>query len=229
MNVAVLGTDTGVGKTIITAGLVGALRREGYDARAVKPAQTGYPPDDDAGTVAKICNESTAAHCCRYLDEPLAPAIAADRSDRQLSFDALFADVTDALDSAAIGVLEGVGGVRVPVTAESELLDLVSALECPAIVVSRPALGTLNHTALTVEALQRRAIPVLGVVLNQFTGDTVAERTNPDALGSMIECPISTFPSVEQDAVIETTQTRLASTIDRILDHTPPAQVRTRE
>ncbi len=224
MNVAVLGTDTGVGKTIITAGLVGALRRAGHDARAVKPAQTGYPPDDDAGTVVSICEDSAAAHCCRYLDEPLAPAIAAERSDASLSFDAMFADVTDALDSTAIGILEGVGGVRVPLTAESELLDLVSAVECPAIVVSRPALGTLNHTALTVAALQRRAIPVLGVVLNQFTGDTVAERTNPDALRSMIDCPISTFPPVEQEAVVDTTQTRLAPIIEQILDGTLSAR-----
>lgn len=91
---AVVGTDTGVGKTVVTAGLTAWLREEGIDARAIKPVQTGHPPDDvddaqpparrtslvgDAGFVAGVCGDPDAATCLEYLEEPLAPRVAAER------------------------------------------------------------------------------------------------------------------------------------------------------
>jgi dethiobiotin synthetase len=88
--------------------------------------------------------------------------------------------------------------VRVPLSNEPqrEIIDFVADLSVPAIVVSRSGLGTLNHTALTVEALRNREIPVAGVVLNQYDGATVAERTNPEELEQMCSCPIWTVPSI---------------------------------
>jgi hypothetical protein len=83
---AVVGTDTGVGKTVVTAGLVGRLREAGVDAVAVKPCQTGHPPDDDAGFVREACGTEAAAVCGDYLEPALAPEVAAERTGTDLSY-----------------------------------------------------------------------------------------------------------------------------------------------
>ncbi|PSP97089.1 dethiobiotin synthase [Halobacteriales archaeon QS_4_70_19] len=198
-NFAVVGTDTGVGKTVVTAGLVGRLRREGVSAVGVKPCQTGHPPDDDAGFVRAACDTETAAVCGRYLEPALAPAVAADVADESLSYDAIREFCADALADAEVGVLEGIGGLRVPLADGQEVVDLVADLDLPAVVVSRSGLGTLNHTALTVEALERRGVEVGGIVLNEYAGETVAERTNPNVLERMTGHEVATLPPVDLD------------------------------
>lgn len=205
---AVLGTDTAVGKTVVTAGLVGRLREAGVDARGVKPVQTGYPRDDDAGFVRAACGEEndqvseagdTAAVCPRRLEPPLAPAVAADRLGVDLPYEDVLADCSAALAASEVGILEGVGGIRVPLADDREVVDLVDDLDLPAVLVARSGLGTLNHTALSVEALDRRGIPVEAIVLNEFEGETVAERTNPDVLERMTDRPVHTTPLVDLD------------------------------
>jgi dethiobiotin synthetase len=200
MSVAIVGTDTGVGKTVVTAGFVGWLREDGIDARAVKPAQTGYPPDDDAGYVADACSEEGAAVCLERLEPALAPAVAADREGVDLSYEAIREGCGRELSRAPVGVLEGVGGLRVPLAEGREVLDLVADLDVPAVVVAHSGLGTLNHTALTVEALRRRDVPVRGIVLNEYEGATVAERTNPAVIVEMTGHEVYTLPAVSLDA-----------------------------
>ncbi|MXR52511.1 dethiobiotin synthase [Halovenus sp. WSH3] len=199
MSLAVVGTDTGIGKTVVTAGLVSSFRESGYDARAIKPAQTAFPEDDDAAYVAAACGEESAAVRLRSRPEPLAPAVAARRADDPISYESLLADTREALAESEVGIVEGAGGLRVPLSNEPrrEIVDLVADLSVSAVVVARSGLGTLNHTALTVEALRRRDVPVEGVVLNQYDGETVAERTNPDELERMCSCPVWTVPTVE--------------------------------
>jgi dethiobiotin synthetase len=196
VNLTVVGTDTGVGKTVVTAALVARLRAEGTDARAVKPAQTGFPEDDDADYVRWACGDETAAVRLRTFGEPLAPAVAARRADDPIAYDPLLADLRDAMADAEVGIVEGAGGLRVPLSndPEREIIDLVSDLDVSALVVARSGLGTLNHTALTVEALRRRDVPVLGVALNRYEGASVAERTNPDELERMCDCSVWTLP-----------------------------------
>jgi len=195
---AVVGTDTGIGKTVVTGGIVAHLREQGQDARAIKPAQTGYPEDDDAGYVQEICGEGAATRLRTY-EEPLAPAVAARRAGETLAFDDLVADTEAAMAEVNVGIVEGAGGLRVPLSTnpEREIVDLVEALDLPALVVARSGLGTLNHTALTVEALRRRGVPVLGVALNQYEGDGVAERTNPAELERMCDCEVVTLPTID--------------------------------
>lgn len=196
MNVAVVGTDTGIGKTVVTAALVARLRADGVDARAVKPAQTGYPEDDDAGYVQWACDDENAAVRLRTYGEPLAPAVAARRADDPIDYETLLADTREALAESEFGVIEGAGGLRVPLSNDPprEIVDLVADIETPAVVVSRSGLGTLNHTSLTVEALRRRDVSVLGVVLNRYEGASVPERTNPTELERMCDCPVWTLP-----------------------------------
>jgi dethiobiotin synthetase len=195
VSLAVVGTDTGIGKTVVTAALVARLRAEGRDARAIKPVQTGYPEDDDAGYVQWACEDGAATRL-RTFGEPLAPAVAARRADEPLAFDPLLDDTRAAMADSDPGIVEGAGGLRVPLSTDPprEIVDLVAALDVPALVVARSGLGTLNHTALTVEALRSRSIPVAGVVLNRYEGVSVAERTNPAELERMCDCSVWTLP-----------------------------------
>lgn len=197
---AVVGTGTGVGKTVVTAGLTGWLREAGVDARAVKPCQTGHPPDDDAAVVRASCVDDAAAVCPRYLEPPLAPRVAAEREDEVLAYETVRADAAAALATARVGLLEGIGGVRVPLAGDKEVLDLVAELADAAVVVARSGLGTLNHSALTVDALRDADLPVTGVVLNDYAGDSVAERTNPAELERMTDVRVHTLGHLDVDA-----------------------------
>ncbi|MFQ3320628.1 MAG: dethiobiotin synthetase, partial [Natronomonas sp.] len=138
-HLAVVGTDTGIGKTVVTAALVARVRERGVGARAIKPAQTGYPEDDDAAFVSEACGESTAAKRLRTFGEPLAPAVAARRADEPISYDSLLADTRAALDESEMGIVEGAGGLRVPLSNDprKDIVDLVADLDVPALVVAR--------------------------------------------------------------------------------------------
>ncbi|GAA0675967.1 dethiobiotin synthase [Natronoarchaeum mannanilyticum] len=195
----VAGTDTGVGKTVVTAGLTGWLRDAGVEAHAVKPAQTGYPPDDDAAFVADACGDADAATCLERLEPPLAPRVAAEREDVDLSYDAVREGCERVLSDPAVdaGIVEGIGGLRVPLAGEREVIDLVADLGLPTVVVARSGLGTLNHTALTVEALERRGVDVAAIFLNEYEGASVAERTNPAEIERMTGVRVETVPPLD--------------------------------
>lgn len=195
--VFVAGTDTGVGKTVVTAGVTGWLREDGVDARAIKPAQTGAPEDDDAAEVAAACDDPDASTCLRRIGPALAPRVAAERADVELIYEDLLDECRTAIDGAEFAVVEGIGGLRVPLAGDAEVLDLAADLGLPAIVVARSGLGTLNHTALTVDALRDRGIDVHLAVLNEYDGASVAERTNPDELRRMLDLPIATLPTFD--------------------------------
>ena len=197
MSLFVVGTDTGVGKTVVTAGITGWLRRDGVDAIAVKPCQTGYPEDDDARFVQRVCDDEAAATCLERLGPPLAPAVAARETGTDLSYEKILSGCRDAVDAHETAVVEGIGGLRVPLADEREVVDLVADLDLPTLVVARSGLGTLNHTALTVEALRRRGVTVRGVVLNEYEGADVAERTNPEVIEATNEVPVATLPPVD--------------------------------
>ncbi|ELZ20964.1 dethiobiotin synthase [Natrinema limicola] len=192
--IAVVGTGTGVGKTVITAGLTRLLREACHDARAIKPAQTGHPPDDDAEFVATACDDPDAATCPRYLEPALAPRVAAEVADESLSYETIRAACEREIDATAVPIIEGIGGLRVPLAGDHEVIDLVADLEAAAVVVTRSGLGTLNHTALSIDALEARGIDIVGIVCNEYAGETVAERTNPAELERMTGYAVETVP-----------------------------------
>ncbi|MGQ3413449.1 dethiobiotin synthase [Natrinema sp. LN54] len=197
--IAVVGTGTGVGKTVVTAGLTRLLREAGRDARAIKPAQTGYPPDDDAGFVAAACDDPAAATCPRYLEPALAPRVAAEVTGEDLAYETIRAACEREIEATPVPIVEGIGGLRVPLAGDREVIDLVADLEAAAVVVARSGLGTLNHTALSVDALEARGIDVCGIVVNEYAGETVAERTNPDELERMTGHAVETVPPLDDD------------------------------
>jgi dethiobiotin synthetase len=182
----VTGTDTGVGKTVIAAALVLALRERGVRAIGFKPAETGVDAaqESDSEVLAKASGVADPrAQPLLSLSEPLAPAVAAERAGQVLRPAAIEARIHALRADGYRLVVEGAGGLLVPLAWGYSALDLADQMGLEAIVVARAGLGTLNHTCLTVDALQSRGVPVRGVVLNSATPlPTLADETNPEAL-----------------------------------------------
>jgi dethiobiotin synthetase len=178
--IVVTGTDTGVGKTIVSAALAALSdQRVAY----VKPAQTG--DDDDAATVARLAGVETHV-LARYRD-PLAPATAARREKRPAVTPAAVAEYVRGLDAGLV-LIEGAGGLLVRFDDDGgTLADVAELLQAPVLVVARAGLGTLNHTALTLEALRARDIECLGVVIGSWPREPdLAARCNLDDLGPIL-------------------------------------------
>jgi dethiobiotin synthetase len=176
-DVLVTGTDTGVGKTWVTAALAAACVRGGRRVAVLKAAQTG--PDDDAAWIAARVPGITVRTALRYA-AAVAPAVAARLEGApEPSLDAI-AEAARQLRNDADGVIvEGSGGLLVPISERETFANLALALGLPLLIVARPGLGTLNHTALTVEVARSRRLEIAGVVVCGTRSDPdVAERTN---------------------------------------------------
>ena len=186
----VTGTDTGVGKTVIAVALVTALRRRGVRAIGFKPVETGLTPgqSSDSELLARASDEShPLAAPLLQLPEALAPAVAADRAGVALDPDQIESRIAQLRAAGYTVVVEGAGGVMVPLAWNYSVLDLAQACDLDAVVVGRAGLGTLNHVAMTVMMLRSREIAIRGVVLNgRGTTPDLAEETNPVALGRML-------------------------------------------
>lgn len=208
----VTGTDTGVGKTMIAAALVTALRARGLHALGFKPAETGVGDDNpaDSEVLALASGEQTAlARPLLQLREPLAPAVAAERAGITLNPDDIESRIRRLRQDGYTLVVEGAGGVMVPLNWDYTVLDLAQACDLDAVVVARPGLGTLNHIAMTVLMLRSHQIPIRGIVLNgRSATPDLAESTNPAALKRMlqgiriVEVPYEPFGPIEAAARI---------------------------
>jgi dethiobiotin synthetase len=187
----VTGTDTGVGKTMIAAALVTALRARGVRALGFKPAETGIGEDGptDAEVLARASGEENdLARPILRLAEPLAPAVAAERAGIALNPDEIEARIARLRRDGYAVVVEGAGGVMVPLSWSYTVLDLAQACDLDAVVVARAGLGTLNHTAMTVMMLRSCQIPIRGVVLNgRSPVPDLAESTNAASLSRMLQ------------------------------------------
>jgi dethiobiotin synthetase len=182
----VSGTDTGVGKTLAAAALCLAERQAGKTVLYAKPVQTGLHQGEpgDATFVAAAAGVPVI-ECLRFPD-PLAPAVAAERVGATIDVDGLLADLAKAGDGFDRVVVEGAGGLLVPLTDEVTMADLADRLGAGIVVVTRPGLGTLNHTALTLEAARARGLPVDGLVISGWPDEPgVTEQTNLERLEAM--------------------------------------------
>jgi dethiobiotin synthetase len=167
----VVGTDTGVGKTVVTAALVHALRAHGRDVGVYKPVQSGQLADDPAGDAATLVRlgdvAATPGEVCGYaFARPLAPLVAARREGRAVEVGAVLERVRELQARFETLLVEGAGGLLVPLGEGLTVADLAGRLGFPLAVVARPGLGTVNHTALTVAVARARGLVVAGVVLN---------------------------------------------------------------
>ncbi|WP_459545323.1 dethiobiotin synthase [Nocardia sp. X0981] len=174
----ITGTSTEVGKTVTTAALAATARAAGHTVAVCKPAQTGVAPGEpgDLAVVAALAGVDRTVELARYPD-PLAPDTAARRCGAPLL---TLAGTTAAVAglTADVVLVEGAGGLLVRL-GEFTLLDLARELAAPVLVVSAPGLGTLNHSELTVRALQQAGVDCAGLVLGSWPRQPdLAMRTN---------------------------------------------------
>ena len=153
-----------MGKTVVSAALVHRYRH--LAVRYWKPIQTGIERDDDSADVQRLsaCAVSNVLNAGIRLPVPVSPHLAARLDGSTIELDALLA-IAAAQPRHARWIVEGAGGILVPLNERDLLVDLVRRLELPTLVVARSGLGTINHTLLTLEALARRDIVVAGVVM----------------------------------------------------------------
>lgn len=190
----VTGTDTGVGKTVATAALASAARQAGLDVAVCKPLQTGTeaptgPGDDDLAEVARLAGVTDLYPGWRY-PEPLAPVAAAERAGAPLPTRAELTGLIRGADRPGrLLLVEGAGGLLVELGADGVTLrDLARDVSAPVLVVVAPGLGTLNHTALTLEALAGQSVSCAGLVIGAWPADPgTAEAGNRDALAALAE------------------------------------------
>jgi dethiobiotin synthetase len=183
----VTGTDTGVGKTVATAAIAWTMAAGGERVGVLKTAQTGVAPGEpgDAEFVlAAAGSGQVPADACAYrYRAPAAPLVAARAECTALDLAHIVAAYERLRDQYEVVLVEGAGGLLVPLADGWNMADLARALALPVLVVARPGLGTLNHTLLTVEALRSRGLELLGVVLCGWREPCdVATRTNPGLL-----------------------------------------------
>jgi dethiobiotin synthetase len=183
----VSGSDTGAGKTVVGCALARSLRARGIDVGVLKPIETGVgeagPLDAIALREAAGSDESIDAICPQQFALPAAPTVAAEHARRSVDLDAVDRGFAQCAAQHEFVLAEGAGGLLVPAAAGVTMADLAARFDLPLIVAVRAALGTINHTLLTLEAAAARGLELLGVVISHADGRLSAgDRANLDHL-----------------------------------------------
>jgi len=188
----ITGTDTGVGKTVVAAALAIVLRESGWDVGVFKPVASGCVRrreglvSEDAEFLAKAAEapETLEEISPVRFEEPLAPTVAAARAGVETDLEPMWEAWRRLRDAHEILLVEGIGGILCPVTPAMSVADLAKEFRLPLLVVARSTLGTINHTALVIEAARARGLAVAGVVINRYNHESpdLAEMTSPDEI-----------------------------------------------
>jgi dethiobiotin synthetase len=185
----VTGTDTNVGKTVVCAALMHRYR-DHFALRYWKPVQTGIEESDDTATVRQLgdCADKEILDQGVRLKHPLSPHLAAELEGETIEL-ARVCRMATGKTNEFYWVVEGAGGVLVPLNKRDLMINLMKVLALPVVIVSRTELGTINHTLLTIEALSKREIPIAGVVLvgeqKPDTTKTISEHGQIAILGEL--------------------------------------------
>ena len=192
LNLFITGTDTGVGKSLVSAGLARLLFSHGVSVGVFKPVASGGAVSEDGKLLQKALKLPDSAYSGIvpiHYKQPLAPWVASWKEGK-----VDLAKVEKAYQKAKANcdflIVEGVGGIQVPIARNFFVTDWMLKWKLPVLVVARAGLGTINHTLLTIEALQKRKIKVLGVLVNGYTGKGIAEKTNVQALRKLLKVPV---------------------------------------
>ena len=204
----ITGTDTGIGKTVITAALIKTANLLGFRACGMKPIETGCLREGDVLIPSDGMFIKTIAHmgesvnyispCC--FENPLAPLPASEIEGISVNFEKIKKAYAELSQKYDVVIVEGLGGLLVPITGDYFVLDLARDFGLPVIVVSRPGLGTINHTMLTVNYAINAGLFVAGIIINYSlpSEGTSAENTNPEVLKKISPVPIvGIFPHLK--------------------------------
>ncbi|MFF2910729.1 dethiobiotin synthase [Paenibacillus sp. NPDC057934] len=223
----VTGTDTDIGKTVITAAITATLRSEGVNAGVWKPIQSGAPLGSgltDAERLLKSTgiNERPEAVAPFTFEAPLTPMLAARQAGVNLTLQEIIAAGLPLTKRFEALLIEGAGGVAVPLTDDALIVDFISELRVPALIVARSGLGTINHTLLTASFLRDRGVPIVGIILND--GESMEPHDDPSVAtnAQLIEQysglkVLGRFPRLQAEAAPET----LISIVRETIQFTP--------
>jgi dethiobiotin synthetase len=203
----VTGTDTGVGKTVVAAAIIARLRGLGAEVRAIKPLITGledpadpdWPPDHEL--LARVAGCEPEQVILAGYGPAVSPHLAIELAGATPPTLEWLAEGVRAIARVggvgSITVVEGVGGLLVPLGPDADVRDLAGVLGLPLVIAARPGLGTISHTLLTLEAARSAALPVAGVVLTPWPRDpSVLERSNCDTIARRGGVEVATLPRV---------------------------------
>ncbi|MCX8157788.1 MAG: dethiobiotin synthase [Verrucomicrobiae bacterium] len=218
----ITGTDTGVGKTVLTGLLLAHARARGWRAVALKPLCTGGR--EDALTLSALQGHALPLDVVNpwWSSIPLTPAIALRGKRKKPNKHAVLAHLRAVAQQADWVLVEGAGGLRSPLGEDFDALELMAALRCGAVVVARNRLGCLNHVLMTVELLRQRRVPVVAVVLQGEKTEDLSARTNARFLRKKAGFPpVFTLPwlgaRAGDPAAIKKNEKKLKKTLARIL------------
>ena len=193
----ITGTDTGVGKTRFTLGLMEELKKTGRSVSGMKPIASGATlnngklMNEDADLIMQHCSKPTAYELVNpvVFELPVAPHIAADKKKKIIDLDQVLDCYMKLRSNCDNIVVEGVGGWRVPLSAETSIGDLVRILDLPVILVVGFRLGCINHALLTAEAIRSDGLCLKGWVSNQLQKDYLFAEETIDTLKESLDCP----------------------------------------
>ena len=188
----ITGTDTGVGKTFVACGLIKAMKEKGLNVCPMKPVESGcrasrgrlVPADTNKLIKASGVNEPIDLINPYRLKHPLAPSVAADIEGVKIERRKILSAHSRLSKKYDITIVEGAGGIMAPIYKKYLFLDLAKDLGLPVVIVSRPGLGTINHTLLTIEALKNKGLDISGVIINysEISRKGLSEKTNPEVI-----------------------------------------------
>ena len=170
----ITGTDTNVGKTVVTTALSLTLQEQGIQVGLMKPVETGRNlslQDSDSTKLRQSLQPQTPPpiHSSYQFPDPLAPLSASKRAQQPIDLERIKTHYEEIRRKSELVLVEGAGGILVPLTDQFNVRDLILFLGLPVIVVTRSTLGAINHTLLTIEALRKKHIQILAIMLNQTT------------------------------------------------------------
>jgi dethiobiotin synthetase len=215
-------TGTDIGKTFVTAGLIRALRQRGRKVTALKPIATGFDEKNfatsDAALLLEACGRKVDLDAITAISPwcfatPLSPDMASAREGQTIDLPAVCRFCAKAIAQAKdVLLIEGIGGLMVPLDAQSTVCDLIAALKVRTILVAGTYLGSLSHTLTALEVAQKRDLPIAALVLNETKNSAVTIEATRKSLSHFWGGPIVTIPHGTLDA----------STFEQLMEFLPP-------
>jgi dethiobiotin synthetase len=201
----ITGTDTGVGKTVLAAAIVAALRADGLRVSALKPVITGldeaaaadWPHDHEL--LARVAARRPSEVALLTYGPAVSPHLAAELSGRVATCEEIQAAVREAATGTEVVIVEGVGGLLVPLSDSYDVRALARSLAMPLVIAARPGLGTINHTLLTLEAARASGLEVAGVALTPWPHQPGAiERSNRETIARLGDVDVAVLERVQR-------------------------------
>ena len=188
----ITGTGTEIGKTVIAGGLAASLKQTGMNVGVMKPISTGDTADAQFLKHAAQVDDELSLINPIYLRHPLAPSVAARMEGREIDVSCVESTFAELRQKYDFVIVEGVGGIAVPIQDDFLVVHLIKRLQLPILIVAQAGLGTLNHTLLTVAYARQFELQITGIVLNGLCVETagLAETTNPAEIENLTGVPV---------------------------------------